>query len=504
MKTSVKAPAKTPAKSAAKSYQMLIGGKFVDAASGETREIRDPGNGELLGLVPEASREDVKRAIAAARQAFDAGPWRKTSALERGKLLLKIGDLIRADAKALAELEVRNMGKPLAEAEYDVADAANCFEFYGGLATKIHGETMSVPANSLSFVLREPVGVCGQIIPWNYPLLMAVWKMAPALAAGCTLVLKPSELTPLTALVLARLIQQAGMPDGVVNIVSGPGAGAGEELAESPLVDKVAFTGGTVTGRKIAAAATGNLKKVTLELGGKNPNIVFADADFEAAVDGALFAAFANQGEVCSAGSRLLVERAVHKKLVAAMLAKIPRVKLGHGLTPGVKMGPLVSAAHREKVEGFIKAGVQEGAKLVCGGGRPKGAEFANGNFVEPAIFDDVKPSMRVAREEIFGPVLSVIPFDTEEEAVRLANDTVYGLAAAVWTQNITKGLRVIRELRAGITWINTYHPTYNEMPWGGYKQSGTGRELGLYGIQAYLETKQVNVNLDEAPIGWY
>ncbi|HEX4046901.1 MAG TPA: aldehyde dehydrogenase family protein [Elusimicrobiota bacterium] len=483
---------------------MLIGGKFVDAASGETREIRDPGNGELLGLVPEASREDVKRAIAAARQAFDAGPWRKTSALERGKLLLKIGDLIRADAKALAELEVRNMGKPLAEAEYDVADAANCFEFYGGLATKIHGETMSVPANSLSFVLREPVGVCGQIIPWNYPLLMAVWKMAPALAAGCTLVLKPSELTPLTALVLARLIQQAGMPDGVVNIVSGPGAGAGEELAESPLVDKVAFTGGTVTGRKIAAAATGNLKKVTLELGGKNPNIVFADADFEAAVDGALFAAFANQGEVCSAGSRLLVERAVHKKLVAAMLAKIPRVKLGHGLTPGVKMGPLVSAAHREKVEGFIKAGVQEGAKLVCGGGRPKGAEFANGNFVEPAIFDDVKPSMRVAREEIFGPVLSVIPFDTEEEAVRLANDTVYGLAAAVWTQNITKGLRVIRELRAGITWINTYHPTYNEMPWGGYKQSGTGRELGLYGIQAYLETKQVNVNLDEAPIGWY
>ena len=363
---------------------------------------------------------------------------------------------------------------------------------------------MSVPANSLSFVLREPVGVCGQIIPWNYPLLMAAWKMAPALAAGCTLVLKPSELTPLTALALARLIQQAGVPDGVVNIVTGPGAGAGEELAESPLVDKVAFTGGTVTGRKIATAATGNLKKVTLELGGKNPNVVFADADFEAAVDGALFAAFANQGEVCSAGSRLLVERKIHKKLVAAMLAKIPRIKLGHGLTPGVKMGPLVSAAHREKVESYIKVGVQEGAKLVCGGGRPKGPEFAKGNFVEPTIFDDVKPHMRIAKEEIFGPVLSVIPFDTEEEAVRLANDTIYGLAAAVWTSNITKGLRVIRELRAGITWINTYHPTYNEMPWGGYKQSGTGRELGLYGIQAYLETKQVNVNLDEAPIGWY
>jgi betaine-aldehyde dehydrogenase len=504
MKTSVKTSVKSAAKGAAKPQEMLIGGKFVAAESGATRDIFDPAGGELLGSVPESSRADVERAILAAREAFDRGPWRKTSALERGKLLLKIGDLIRADAKALAELETRNMGKPLAEAEYDVADAANCFEFYGGLATKIHGETMSVPANSLSFVLREPVGVCGQIIPWNYPLLMAAWKMAPALAAGCTVVLKPSELTPLTALRLARLMNDAGVPPGVVNVVTGPGAGAGEALAESPLVDKIAFTGGTATGRKIATAATGNLKKVTLELGGKNPNIVFADADFEAAVDGALFAAFANQGEVCSAGSRLLIDRKIHKKFVAAMLAKIPRVKLGHGMTPGVKMGPLVSAAHREKVEGYIKIGVQEGAKLVCGGGRPKGAEFAKGNFVEPTIFDDVKPSMRIAREEIFGPVLSVIPFDSEEEAVRLANDTVYGLAAAVWTQNITKGLRVIRELRAGITWINTYHPTYNEMPWGGYKQSGTGRELGLYGIQAYLETKQVNVNLDEAPIGWY
>jgi betaine-aldehyde dehydrogenase len=504
MKTSVKTPVKTAAKGGMKLSEMLIDGKFVAAAAGGTREIFDPASGELVGVVPEATREDVKKAILAARAAFDGGPWRKTSALERGKLLLKAGDLIRAEAKELAELEVRNMGKPLAEAEFDVADAANCFEFYGGLATKIHGETMSVPANSLSFVLREPVGVCGQIIPWNYPLLMAAWKIAPALAAGCTVVLKPSELTPLTALRLARILVAAGLRPGVVNIVTGPGAGPGEELAESPLVDKVAFTGGTVTGRKIATAATGNLKKTTLELGGKNPNIVFADADFEAAVDGALFAAFANQGEVCSAGSRLLVERKIQKRLVAAMLAKIPKVKLGHGLAAGVKMGPLVSAAHRDKVEGLIKVGVQEGAKLVCGGGRPKGGEFAKGHFVEPTIFDDVKPGMRIAKEEIFGPVLSVIPFETEEEAIRLANDTVYGLAAAVWTQNITKGLRVIRELRAGITWINTYHPTYNEMPWGGYKQSGTGRELGLYGIQAYLETKQVNVNLDEAPIGWY
>ena len=496
MKTALKTPVKT--------YAMLIDGKFVKAKNGDVREIRDPASGETVAIVPEASRADAALAIDAARRAFDTGPWRKTSALDRGKFLFKIGDLIRANAKSLAELEVRNMGKPLAEAEYDVADAANCFEFYGGLATKIHGETMSVPANSLSFVVREPVGVCGQIIPWNYPLLMAAWKLAPALAAGCTVILKPSELTPLTALELARLISEAGLPPGVVNVVSGPGAGAGEELAESPKVDKVAFTGGTVTGRKIAISATGNLKKVTLELGGKNPNIVFADADFEAAVDGALFAAFANQGEVCSAGSRLLVEKSIHKKLVDAMLKKIPRIVLAHGLTPGAKMGPLVSAAHRDKVEDYIKIGIKEGAKLACGGGRPKGAEFAKGHFVEPTIFDDVTPTMRIAREEIFGPVLSVIPFKDEAEAVRLANDTDYGLAAAVWTTNITKGLRVIRELRAGITWINTYHPTFNEMPWGGYKQSGNGRELGLYGIQAYLETKQINVNLDEAPLAWY
>ena len=485
-------------------YENLVNGKLVKAKSGKVREIRDPANGELIATVPECGREDAVAAIEAAREAFDNGPWRKTTALDRGKILFKIGDAIRAEAKAFAELETRNCGKPLAEAEYDVADAANCFEFYGGLATKIHGETMQVPANSLSFVVREPIGVCGQIIPWNFPMLMAAWKLAPALAAGNTCILKPSELTPLTALTLAKIIHKLELPAGVVNIISGPGAGVGEELASSSKVDKIAFTGGTMTGRKVMTDATGNLKRVSLELGGKNPNIVFADADFECAVDGALFGAFANQGEVCSAGSRLLVDRKIHKKLVEAMLAKIPRIKLGHGLTAGVKMGPLVSAAHREKVESYIQIGKQEGAKLVCGGKRPEGKEFANGNFLEPTIFDDVKPSMRIAREEIFGPVLSVIPFDTEEEAIRIANDSEYGLAAAVWSTNITRAVRVVKELRAGITWINNYHPTFNELPWGGYKQSGHGRELGLYGIEEYLETKQININLDEAPIGWY
>jgi betaine-aldehyde dehydrogenase len=487
-----------------KKYELLINGEWKAAKSGATREIHDPGNGKLVAVVAEAGREDSLAAINAAREAFDHGPWRKTTAQDRGKLLFKIADAIRREAQSLASLEVQSCGKPLAEAEFDVNDAANCFEFYGGLATKIHGETMQVPANSMSFVLREPVGVCGQIIPWNFPLLMAAWKLAPAMAAGCTCVLKPSELTPLIALELGRILVACEVPKGVVNIVTGPGAGCGEELAANPKVDKVAFTGGTVTGRRIMTSATGNLKKVTLELGGKNPNIVFADADFESAVDGALFGAFANQGEVCSAGSRLLVEESIHKKLVDAILHKIPRIKVGHGLTPGVKMGPLVSSAHREKVEDYIRVGTSEGAKLVCGGKRPAGAEFANGHYLEPTIFDNVKPEMRIAREEIFGPVLSIIPFKTEADAIRIANDSEYGLAAGVWTLNINRAMRVIKELRAGITWINTYHPTFNELPWGGYKQSGTGRELGLYGIEAYLETKQVNVNLDEAPIGWY
>ncbi|MEY4631293.1 MAG: Betaine aldehyde dehydrogenase [Pseudomonadota bacterium] len=487
-----------------KSYKMFIGGEFVSAASGKTREVRDPGNNKVVALVPESSKEDIDAAVYQARQAFDHGPWRTTQALDRAKILFKIAEGIRARAPKLAELEVLSCGKPLAEAEYDIADAANCFDFYAGMATKIHGETMQVPANSLSFVVREPIGVCGQIVPWNYPLLMSSWKLAPALAAGNTCVLKPSELTPLTALELAEILVEAGLPAGVVNIVTGPGPGCGDVLSAHPQVDKIAFTGGTNTGRSVMSAATGNLKKVSLELGGKNPNIVFADADFEAAVDGALFGAFANQGEVCSAGSRLLVDRKIHKRFVEAMLNKIPNIKLGHGLSEGVKMGPVVSRSHMEKIEGYIASGIAEGANLVCGGKRPAEKALVDGNFIEPTIFDDVTPSMKIAREEIFGPVLAVIPFDTEEEAIQIANDTEYGLAAGVWSRDINRALRVVRELRCGITWINTYHPTFNEMPWGGYKQSGTGRELGLYGIEEYLETKQVNINLDEAPIAWY
>ena len=483
---------------------MLIDGEWVNAKSGKTRDITYPANGDLLAKVPEATAEDAKFAIAAARKAFDSGEWRKTSAQARGKLLFKVSQAIMDNFEKFVEMEVRDCGKPRREAEFDVTDAANCFEYYGGLATKIHGQTMQTPDGSVSLIVREPIGVCGQIVPWNYPLLMSCWKLAPALAAGNCLVLKPSELTPMSALELGKIFTEVGFPAGVVNIITGPGAGAGEELASNPMVDKIAFTGGTVTGKKVMENATQNIKNVTLELGGKNPILVFEDCNFESAVDWTLFAAFANQGEVCSAGSRLLVQKSIHRKFVDELVKRVPRIKLGHGLEEGVVMGPLVSSSHRDKVESYIKIGKEEGAKLLCGGKRPEGKEFAKGNFVEPTIFDDVKPSMRIAREEIFGPVLSVIPFETEEEAISLANDSEYGLAAGVFTSNLTRGHRVINQLRAGITWINNYHPTYNEMPWGGYKQSGIGRELGLFGIEAYLETKQINIWMDDNPIGWY
>ncbi len=487
-----------------KEYSMWIDGEWLPSDSGHLRSIIDPANGEVIATVPEASAKDVDRAVASARQAFDHGPWRKMTAQDRGKLLFQVAEGIRARGKEFAELETRNNGKPLREAEFDVADAANCFEFYAGLATKIHGETMEVPSPSLSFVLREPIGVCAQIIPWNFPLLMAAWKLAPALAAGNTCVLKPSELTPLTALELARVFAAVAMPAGVVNIITGTGADAGEAMALHPHVDKIAFTGGTATGRKVMVNAAQSLKKVSLELGGKNPNVVFADCDFDAAVDGALFAAFANQGEVCSAGSRLLVEQSIHKKFVEEMVLRAKKIKIGHGLSPGVNMGPLISAHHRQKVEAYLEIGAGEGAKAVCGGQVVKDKDLQSGFFVAPTIFDHVTPKMRVAREEIFGPVLSVLTFTSEEEAIALANDTDYGLAAAVWTKNIHRALRSVKAIRAGITWVNTYHLTYNELPWGGYKQSGTGRELGLYGIEEYLETKQVNLHLDETPVRWF
>lgn len=488
-----------------KSLSMFLNGAWVDAIDGGTREILNPANNELLAIASDGGERDAELAIQHARKAFDEGPWPQMRAQERASHLFKLADLIDKHAEELATMETRNNGKPLREAKYDVADAAACFRYYAGLITKPLGQTYEVGDPTIqSMVVREPIGVCGQIIPWNYPLLMAAWKLAPGLAAGNCCILKPAEATPMTAIRLFELIAEAGFPAGSAQLLLGPGPTAGHALAASPLVDKIAFTGGTATGRKIMSAATGNIKKVTLELGGKSPCIVFADADFEVALEFAMFAIFAGQGEVCSAGSRLLLERSLADRFLPRLAAASAKIVVGDGLDPKTEMGPLITKAHTERVMSYIETGKSEGAELLCGGARLTAGAMARGNFVAPTIFANTRPDMKIVREEIFGPVLAVQLFDTEEEAVRLANDTIYGLAGGVFTGDQAKGLRVLRKLRAGITWLNTYHPTFNEAPWGGYKQSGIGRELGTFGLDAYLETKQININMAPQRLGWF
>ena len=484
-------------------YGMLIDGEWLAARSRRTFEVRDPASGEVIARCADGGADDVDLAVRAARRAFDEDGWREVTAQERGRVLFRLAQRVRDDLRRLAELETRNCGKPLVESELDIADVATCFEYYGGLATKLHGEVVPVPDNALSLALKEPVGVAAQIIPWNYPLLMAAWKIAPALCAGCTMVIKPAEQTPLTLLELARHFESCGLPRGVVNVVTGFGDSAGAPLVAHRLVDKVAFTGSVEVGRLVMRSAADTLKKVSLELGGKSPNIFFADADFEAAVDGALFGVFINQGEVCSAGSRVLVERPIYGRLLEAMVEKARGITLGPGLDRATKMGPLVSRDQMERVMRYQDIGRGE-AKLALGGGRPGDPALRNGYFVEPTIFYDVPASAAIAREEIFGPVMSVMPFDTEEEALRLANDSDYGLAAAVWSRDIFRCLRVVKRLQAGIVWVNHMQPTFVEAPWGGCKMSGIGRELGPWGAEEYLQVKQVHINLNAQPIGWY
>jgi len=483
---------------------LYIGGRFEQGAE-PTQPVVNPATGETIAHAARATPAETDAAIRAAREAFDQGSWATATAQRRGRVLLEVARRLRESAAELARLESENMGKPIIESEFDVADAATCFEYYGGLATKISGDVNPVPDDALSLTLKEPVGVCGQIIPWNYPLLMAAWKIAPALCAGCTVVLKPAEATPLTAIELARILDGIeDLPKGVVNIVTGDGPQVGAALAASEQVDKVAFTGSTRTGRSILrAAAESNLKRVTLELGGKSPNIFFADASWEPAVEGALFGVFVNQGEVCSAGSRILVERRIHDRFLEAMVEKARTIRLGDPFDRATRMGPLVTAAHRERVAGYIEQGRREGARLVLGGGRP-GGDLEAGTYLEPTIFTGVDPGMTIAREEIFGPVVSVIPFEGEAQALEIANATPYGLAGAVWTRDIFRAFRVVRKLKAGIVWVNHMQPTYVEAPWGGMKMSGAGRELGRYGVENYLELKQVHVNLNDAPMGWY
>jgi len=488
--------------------KMYIDGEFVLSASGQTRDVLNPATNEVIAQVTEGSTQDTDRAINAARLAFDFGPWSNMRAAERATYLFKLADLIEKHAEELARLDTLNNGKPLREARFDSTDAAGCFRYYAGLITKPLGQTFEVPDPSIqTMVLREPIGVCAQIIPWNYPLLMSAWKLAPGLAAGNCCILKPSELTPLSAIRLFELIHEVGFPRGVAQLLTGAGPTVGHHLASHALVDKVAFTGGTVTGRKIMQAATGNLKKITLELGGKSPNIVFGDfvdTDLNTAVEFAMFGAFAGQGEVCSAGSRLLLERRVAGRFLVKLADATSRIVVGDGTDEKTEMGPLISRSHMEKVLGYIDKGKAEGATVLTGGTRLTHGSLVDGNFVAPTVFVDTTPDMTIVKEEIFGPVLCVQLFDTEEEAIQLANDTIYGLAGAVFTTDGAKGLRVLKKLRAGITWMNTYHPTFNEAPWGGYKQSGIGRELGTFGLDAYTEVKQININLRPGRLNWF
>jgi betaine-aldehyde dehydrogenase len=484
--------------------KMYINGIWVKAISGKTREIINPANGEVIALAAEGDEEDARLAIQIARETFDRGDWSEMPAAKRASYLFAIANKLEEKAEEIAQFETLDNGKPLREAKFDVSDAVACFRYYAGLVTKPHGQTYQVADPVQTLVIHEPIGVCGLIVPWNYPLLMSVWKIAPALAAGNTIVFKPSEVTPVSAIKLFEIIDEAGVPHGVANMVMGAGATVGNELAESHLVDKISFTGGTATGRSIMKAAAGNIKKISLELGGKSPNIVFADADFETAVDYALFGIFANQGQVCAAGSRLLLQDSIYDSFIERLAQRAQQIRIGKGDDPNTEMGPLISGAHMEKVLSYIEIGKQEGARLLCGGHRMTKDGLDKGYFVEPTIFVDTTQMMRIVQEEIFGPVLVVQKFTDEADAIRLANDSPYGLAAGVFTNDGAKALRVIKKLRAGITWINTYHNTYNEAPWGGYKQSGIGRGLGTHGYEEFTEVKQININLDVQPVGWF
>jgi phenylacetaldehyde dehydrogenase len=484
----------------AKTRQMLINGKWVDAASGKTFPTYNPATGEVLAQIAEGDKEDVDRAVGAARAAFDTGPWRRMTVSERGRLIWKLADLIEEHAQEFAELETLDNGKPLTISRAaDVPLAVDLFRYMAGWATKIEGNTisLSVPytpgAVYHAYTVREPVGVVGQIIPWNFPLLMAAWKLGPALAAGCTVVLKPAEQTPLSALRLGELFLEAGFPDGVVNIVPGYGETAGAAIAAHPDVDKVAFTGSTEVGKLIVNAATGNLKKVSLELGGKSPNVVFNDADLDLAVKGAASAIFFNHGQCCAAGSRLYVEQDVFDRVVEGVAEQARAIKVGPGLDPSSDMGPLVSEEQLNRVCGYIESGAAEGARALAGGNRVGD----KGYFVEPTVLVDTTDNMKVCREEIFGPVVSAIPFKDPSELLPKANDSIYGLAAGIWTKDINKAHAVASQMRAGTVWINCYNIFDAALPFGGYKQSGWGREMGHDALENYTETKAVCARLD-------